>query len=124
MPTLKCHLDDQVHEASVPMGKRLVNAIEEDAKIDQLHACGGNAKCTTCRVIFITGEPVMMTQAEKDLLKARGLDQEKGLRLSCQSIMESDMEVKIISRLAGSGRADAGKHCAPDIVPPPVWVDK
>ena len=31
-------------------GKRLVLALEEDAKVDQLHACGGNARCTTCRV--------------------------------------------------------------------------
>ena len=39
----------------VPNGKRLVLALEDDAKIDQLHACGGNARCTTCRVEFITG---------------------------------------------------------------------
>ena len=38
-------------------GKRLVLAIEEDAKVDQLHACGGNARCTTCRVEFVAGEP-------------------------------------------------------------------
>jgi photosystem II stability/assembly factor-like uncharacterized protein len=30
--------------------KRLVNAIEKDAGVDILHACGGNARCTTCRV--------------------------------------------------------------------------
>ena len=38
-------------------GKRLVLAIEQDAKVDVLHACGGNARCTTCRVEFIAGEP-------------------------------------------------------------------
>ena len=38
-------------------GKRLVLAIEQDAKVDILHACGGNARCTTCRVEFIDGEP-------------------------------------------------------------------
>ena len=37
--------------------KRLVLALEEDAQIDQLHACGGRARCTTCRVEFIAGEP-------------------------------------------------------------------
>src|SRR5436190_23043524 len=36
----------------VPRGKRLVNALEDEAAIDQLHACGGNARCTTCRVEF------------------------------------------------------------------------
>ena len=38
-------------------GKRLVLAIEQDAHVDVLHACGGNARCTTCRVEFIEGEP-------------------------------------------------------------------
>ena len=44
-------------------GKRLVLAIEEDAKVDVMHACGGNARCTTCRVEFIEGEPSKMTVA-------------------------------------------------------------
>ena len=42
-----------VGEFEVPQGKRMVLALEDEAKIDQLHACGGNARCTTCRVEFI-----------------------------------------------------------------------
>ena len=45
----------------VEAGKRLVLAIEQDAGVDILHACGGNARCTTCRVEFIDGEPRRMT---------------------------------------------------------------
>jgi ferredoxin len=108
----------------VPQGKRLVNALEDDAKIDQLHACGGNARCTTCRVQFVEGEPTKITQAEKDLLALRGLTVHPGLRLSCQIQCEHDMTVKAISRLAGSGRADAGKRPTDDIQPSPVWVEK
>ena len=63
----------------VPQGKRLVLALEKDAGIDQLHACGGHARCTTCRVEFIGGEPDRMTVAERDVLAARGLT---GVRLS------------------------------------------
>ena len=37
-------------------GRKLVLAIE-DAGIDILHRCGGNAKCTTCRVEIIAGDP-------------------------------------------------------------------
>src|SRR5438034_8178851 len=91
----------------VAENKRLVNALEDDAKIDQLHACGGNARCTTCRVMFVGGEPEKMTQAEKDVLTARGLIGTTGLRLSCQILCDQDMAVKAISRLAGSGRRDA-----------------
>jgi ferredoxin len=105
-----------------PMGKRLVLALEDEAKIDQLHACGGNARCTTCRVQFISGEPEKMTAAERDVLAARGLT---GVRLSCQILCDHDMAVRAISRLAGSGRPDAGKRPADDIHPQPVvWGDK
>ncbi len=110
-----------VGEFDVPQGKRLVLALEEDAKVDQLHACGGNARCTTCRVEFVAGEPDKMTQAEKSILAARSLT---GVRLSCQILCDHDMTVKCISRLAGSGRLNAGAQPTPDIQPPPVWVTK
>jgi ferredoxin len=103
----------------VPDGKRLVLAIEEDAKVDVLHACGGNARCTTCRVEFVEGEPSRMTEAEVTKLRERGLT---GVRLSCQIVCDHDMTVRAISRLEGSGRADAGGKPAPEITPPPVWT--
>jgi ferredoxin len=105
----------------VPEGKRLVLALEQDAKVDQLHACGGNARCTTCRVEFVDGEPTAMTQAEQERLVARGLT---GVRLSCQILCDHDMTVRAISRLAGSGRPDPGPTPAPSITPPPVWTNK
>jgi ferredoxin len=110
-----------VGEFDVPEGKRLVLALEDEAKIDQLHACGGNARCTTCRVQFVSGEPDRMTQAEKSVLAARGLS---GVRLSCQIVCDHDMAVRAISRLAGSGRPDAGKRPDDQIQPPPVWEAK
>jgi ferredoxin len=106
----------------VPANKRLVLALEDEAGVDQLHACGGNARCTTCRVEFISGEPDKMTAAEKSVLAARGLT---GVRLSCQILCDHDMAVRAISRLAGSGRPDAGKRPADEIQPQPVtWVEK
>jgi ferredoxin len=110
-----------VGEFDVPQGKRLVLALEDEAKIDQLHACGGNARCTTCRVQFVAGEPDRMTQAEKSVLAARGLT---GVRLSCQIPCDHDMTVRAISRLAGSGRPDVGHRPADQIEPPPVWEPK
>ena len=108
----------------VPDGKRLVNALEDEAKIDQMHACGGNARCTTCRVEFVAGEPEKMTEAEKAVLTQRGLIGQAGLRLSCQILCDHDMAVRAISRLAGSGKKDVGPRPADDIQPPPVWVEK
>ena len=100
-------------------GKRLVLAIEQDAKVDILHACGGNARCTTCRVEFIDGEPSTHTAAEIERLAAKGLT---GVRLSCQILCDHNMTVRAISRLEGSGRPDPGSTPAPEITPPPVWV--
>lgn len=103
----------------VAENKRLVLAIEQDAKVDQLHACGGNARCTTCRVEFIEGEPSKMTVAEKERLALRGLS---GVRLSCQILCDHDMAVRAISRLEGSGRPDPGPTPAETITPEPVWT--
>src|SRR5688572_16951989 len=113
-----------VATVEVPQGKRLVNALVDDAKVDQLHACGGFARCTTCRVQFVAGEPDRMTEAEKSVLTARGLISQPGIRLSCQILCDHDMEVRAISRMAGTGRADAGKRPADEITPPPVWTSK
>jgi ferredoxin len=107
----------------VPAGKRLVNALVDECGVDQLHACGGAARCTTCRVEFVAGEPARMTKAEKDVLAAKGLAGTAGLRLSCQVACDADMTVKAVSRLAGSGRADAGRRPADALEPQPVeWV--
>lgn len=108
-------------EYEIATGKRLVLALTEDAGLDQLHACGGHARCTTCRVEFIAGEPIRMTQAEKDTLAARELTD---VRLSCQILCEQDLHVRLISRLTGSGRSDAGGEVNPELTPEPEWTEK
>jgi ferredoxin len=116
MPTLTV---EGFTPVDVESGKRLVLAIEQDAGVDILHACGGNARCTTCRIEFISGEPQAMTKAEKSRLEERGL---AGVRLSCQIVCDHDMAVRAISRLAGSGRPDPGRTPEPTIQPPPEWT--
>ena len=116
MPTLTVEGFESVEVAA---DRRLVLAVEQDAKVDILHACGGNARCTTCRVEFIAGEPSRMTVAEKERLAQRGLT---GVRLSCQILCEHDMTIRAISRLEGSGRPDPGSTPQPTITPPPEWV--
>jgi len=102
----------------VAEGTRLVLAIENSG-VDILHACGGNARCTTCRVEFVSGEPTRMTMAEKTRLAERGLT---GVRLSCQIEFDHDMTVRAISRLTGSGRPDPGRTPEPTIQPTPEWI--
>ncbi len=105
----KLTVEGEAQAVEVPEGKRLVLALTQDVGIDQLHACGGNARCTTCRVEFLSGEPETMTDAERQVLEARQLT---GVRLSCQILCTQDMHVRANSRLAGSGRKDAGSPVA------------
>ncbi len=111
---------EDVGSFEIPAGKRLVLALTDEAGVDQLHACGGKARCTTCRVEVVAGEPVKMTQAERDVLQAKGAS---GVRLSCQMLCEGDLTVRCISRLDGSGRANAGNRPTDGLEPDPVWID-
>jgi ferredoxin len=105
----------------VPAGTRLVRAIQ-GAGVDILHRCGGNARCTTCRVEFLAGEPDRMTVAEHDKLLANG---ELGqFRLSCQCLVADGMSVRPLLRLSGSGLDDAGPEPEDFITPEPVWRDR
>src|ERR1043166_3520340 len=117
MPTLTV---ESFGTVDVESGKRLVLAIEQDAHVDILHACGGNARCTTCRVEFLDGEPTRMTMAEKTRLEERNLI---GVRLSCQIVCDHDMKVRAISRLEGSGRPDPGRPPEPFVTPPVEWSE-
>ena len=68
MPTVTIHGEKAVE---VEAGKKLVLAIE-DAGIDILHRCGGNARCTTCRVEVLDGSVPPMGEVEKERLAREG----------------------------------------------------
>ncbi len=78
-------------------GRRLVLAIE-DSGIDILHRCGGNARCTTCRVEIVSGDAGPMTEAEAERL-SRVEDRPESMRLSCQVQVNDDLTVKVLRRL-------------------------
>ncbi len=85
----------------VPTGTKLVLGIE-DAGIDILHRCGGQARCTTCRVQFVSGEPADMNAAERELLEEDGLLGQ--YRLSCQiRVANQEMSVQVVNRSSEKG---------------------
>jgi ferredoxin len=85
----------------VEAGKKLVLAIE-DAGIDIMHRCGGNARCTTCRVQILAGDPPPMGPTEQERL-SRETDLEPNTRLSCQIRVESDLWVAVVNRASVVG---------------------
>ncbi len=99
--------------------KRLVNAIESSG-VDIGHRCGGNAKCTTCRVVFSEGEPTTMTQAEYDKLEEKELFGE--VRLSCQIVCDHDMSVKPLMRQSEMGWTDPGPDTEAHVTPEAKWL--
>ena len=118
MPTINI---DGIGACEVAEGQRLVLAIE-GCGVDIGHRCGGNARCTTCRVRFIDGEPETMTRAEHDKLEDRGLLGE--VRLSCQIVIEADMTLEPLMRVAAMGWSDPGPPPEPTVTPEPEWMKR
>jgi ferredoxin len=122
MPKLEIDGVEGVGTVEVEDGRRLVLAVEQDAGVDIMHRCGGNAKCTTCRVEFVEGEPERMTQAELEALKKR--EELGNFRLSCQIPCDHDMKVRPLMRVSQSEADSPGAEPATEITPEPEWIQK
>jgi ferredoxin len=107
--------------AEWPADKRLVNAIEEMG-VHIGHRCGGNARCTTCRVAFTAGEPETITTAEHAKLVEREIYGQ--FRLACQICVGNDMEVEAIMTVENQGWTDAGGTPDAAVHPEAVWLPK
>ena len=105
MPKIQAETAGGLVETEAPAGKKLVLAIE-DAGVDILHRCGGNARCTTCRVELLEGDPGPMGDLERDRL-AMEAELEPNIRLSCQIHVQSDLKVRVVNQVSVRGM-DAG----------------
>lgn len=85
--------------------RKLVLGLEDNG-VDILHRCGGNAKCTTCRVEILAGDPGPIGDAEKAILASK-TDLGDHTRLSCQVRVMDDLHVKVIRQSSVEG-LDAG----------------
>lgn len=99
MPTHKLTVEG-FGEYEVEAGKKLVKALE-DSGVDVSHRCGGNARCTTCRVRFRSGEPADLSFDEEFRLTD---DEVKGqFRLSCQIRVDRDMHIEVLMPASKEG---------------------
>src|SRR3954469_7337263 len=105
MPKITAETATETKEFEAEAGRKLVLAIE-DAGIDILHRCGGNAKCTTCRVEVLAGDPGEIGEAERNRLALEtGLAE--NVRLSCQVHVMDDLKVRVVNQASVRGM-DAG----------------
>jgi len=91
----------------VEEGRKLVLRLEDNG-VDILHRCGGNARCTTCRVEVLGGDPGEIGEAEKAILASK-TDLGDHTRLSCQVRVMDDLHVKVIRQSSVEG-LDAGNR--------------
>ena len=105
MPTINAETAQGSKTIEGTAGRRLVLVLE-DGGVDILHRCGGNARCTTCRVEGLDGSAPPMGETELETLTLRGA-LEEGFRLSCQIRVPGDMHVKVLKQVSTEGM-DAG----------------
>ena len=94
--------------------KKLVLCIEDEG-IDILHRCGGNARCTTCRIEIIHGDPGPIREAEKTVMATKA-DMTDHMRLSCQIRVIDDLHIRVINQASIAG-IDPGPRPADEDTP-------
>jgi ferredoxin len=101
MPRIEAETAGGPKVFEAPAGKKLVLAIE-DAGVDILHRCGGNARCTTCRVELLEGNAGEMGELERNRL-AMEAELADNIRLSCQIRIKDDLKVRVINQASVRG---------------------
>ena len=101
MPTITAETANGTQTFEAPEGTKLVLAIE-DAGVDILHRCGGNARCTTCRVEVLAGDPEEMHDLERNRL-AMEAELADNVRLSCQIHVHNDLHLRVVNQASVSG---------------------
>jgi ferredoxin len=86
-------------------GRKLVLCLEDNG-VDIMHRCGGNARCTTCRVEVTAGDPGEIGEAEAAVLSTK-TDLGDHTRLSCQVRVNDDLHIKVMQQASVAG-VDAG----------------
>ena len=105
MPKITAETANGSVEFEMEAGRKLVLGLEDNG-VDILHRCGGNAKCTTCRVEVVSGDPGEANEEEAALLAAKP-DMGAKDRLSCQIRVQADLDIKVANQASVMGM-DAG----------------
>ncbi|MEW6731016.1 MAG: adenylate/guanylate cyclase domain-containing protein, partial [Acidobacteriota bacterium] len=64
------------------------------ANIAHTHVCGGNGRCSTCRVMVIEGVDSCSTRSEKEQILAERLGFSNYIRLACQTTVDGSVKVR------------------------------
>ena len=65
-----------------------------NAEINHMHVCGGNARCSTCRVYVVEGLNNCLPRNEKEAKLAEKLGFPENIRLACQTKIRGDITIR------------------------------
>lgn len=91
MPIVRS-LPDQIDAVAAP-GQSLLEALLA-AKVPVTHACGGKARCSTCRVRVLEGLAACSARTAEEQTMADQLGLEGAIRLACQTRTTADLVVR------------------------------
>ncbi|WP_167492285.1 peroxidase family protein [Leptospira dzoumogneensis] len=85
--------DKEVFLEPSELNKSLLQ-ISLDAGIPHIHACGGNARCSTCRVLIQDGDEYLLPRNEKETALAQKKGFPDNVRLACQTKTTGDIVLR------------------------------
>lgn len=75
--------------------RKVIEIIHENGT-DWMHACGKKGRCTTCKMIVITGQENLSPETEQELVYRRQNRLKSNERLSCQSrILKGELIIRV-----------------------------
>jgi 2Fe-2S ferredoxin len=83
--------------SSTDNSKSVLDIIHENG-IDWMHACGKNARCTSCKLIVVEGAENLspIEEAEQKLFDVGKLTD--GERVACQAKLHGDIKVRVADK--------------------------
>ena len=91
MPTIHCLPDDR--DIEVGDGETIL-AASLRADIPHAHACGGKARCSTCRVLVLEGLDMCGPRTRRENKLADQLHFSENVRLACQTTVHGDLSMR------------------------------
>jgi uncharacterized 2Fe-2S/4Fe-4S cluster protein (DUF4445 family) len=89
---IKLYIENGIKTIKAPKGKTLMEVFNNES-IALPFICAGRGTCGKCGVAILTGDSPI-TKADRNHFTLQEL--EKGYRLACQLVLESDIEIKLI----------------------------
>ncbi|UZR95516.1 adenylate/guanylate cyclase domain-containing protein [Chondrinema litorale] len=87
MPSFQISPDDKIVHSEL---EETILQASLKAGIPHAHACGGFAKCSTCRVVVETGSELLSKPGEAEKKLANKVKFPKNVRLACQTRIKGD----------------------------------